>query len=1318
MKRLFLAITLCTYSLILWAVPAKRITMTVEQPDGTVLILTQKGDEFFHYLTTEDGRMVKSNGKGYYYADIEDGRIVPSQHLAHALALRSEKEQHVVDELPSIREFCELVMQREETAQRVRATRAAQKVAEVPTTGDVKIPVLLVQYTDVKFSSSDPLAAFEGHINGENYKDEGGYGSVREYFEDQSERKFTPTFDIIGPITLPYAMSHYGGNDQYGNDKDPRGMIEDACKRAGADFSQYDNDGDGYVDIVYVIYAGYGEASYPDKLEDTIWPHQWTLEKPLTMTYNGNREVKISKYACNNELDGYQGNTIDGIGTFCHEFSHCLGLPDFYPTGEDQSPFGMESWSLMHYGCYNNNGHTPCGYTGYELDFLGWRDLIVLDNPQDVKLTPLSEGGRAYKIVNDANPDEYYVVENHQKSKWDSFAPAEGMLVLHVDYAESAWLNNTVNNSSSHQRMTVIPADNRLTRDSQSGDTYPGTTNNTELTSSSKPAAKVFEGEYMNKDITNISINEHVVTFSFMKGQLPAPQNATITNTTNSSFSLTWDEVAEAEEYEVVLEYLEENPYLLEEDFNKVKKGNQDIGTTLDSYTNSRGWMGQLIYGLDGAIRVGNSSSVGILMSPNFTCDSSSVTIVLGFKKCEESDAGSKVLIGIGDQEWGNSLIGGFLTVTNENWETCVAVIDSIGKHPFFYLDTRGDATKGLGTCADIDYIYLLPGNRSEELTNGAENSSAARTIAKGIEVELKNQIQHTPLVRLSCDDRHEPTSALQRATAGSGNEQYKSSNGKKYYRQVIHTARTADCCYHFEQLDSGFYACAVRSVCGEIYSRYTPMQEIALSGDDLPLLEFTPYLYIDKDSLYMEVKDSVTLYYTTDGSVPTKYGNRYDAPLYLGAKTRVRVIAHQKGYKSSAPTEKLNWFKQEDATYRIISEITPEVSLSEAVNGNTQADYVGCWMLNNSIEHNDVNYAIVGIDSAAFSNATALRSIEIASSSLRYIGNNLFHGCTALNAVVWDTELPIHDTMFDEGSYHNLLIYTADDVELAHPLINEGRMTQVSNGTSGKLTLEGSYPFYCPRAFTAESVSYRRSFAQTTGSGDAAGWETIVLPFDVQSFSHVSKGEVAPFGVKAKHNFWLAELTDKGFSATTMLRANVPYIIAMPNNTEYGSNSLSGAITFSATHATIQPTDELTQSAGKNITLIPTYESVAPSADIYVLNVGNKFDVYKPGSVFVPNKYTASPFSAYVVPSEAHKAAPLFRIQKEEHIADVAYTFSVKSQNGVVYITLPEAKVITVYDITGRKVCNVACEMGVNEITGLSEGIYLIENLKIFVKH
>jgi hypothetical protein len=311
---------------------------------------------------------------------------------------------------------------------------------------------------------------------------------------------------------------------------------------------------------------------------------------------------------------------------------------------------------------------------------------------------------------------------------------------------------------------------------------------------------------------------------------------------------------------------------------------------------------------------------------------------------------------------------------------------------------------------------------------------------------------------------------------------------------------------------------------------------------------------------------------------------------------------------------------------------------------------------------------------------------------------------------------------MFDDNSYNNLLLYAEEGTDFAHPLIETGAIAFIEGNKTKKLLIQGDKPFYCPRTFEAETVSYQRSFTQATGYGDAAGWETIVLPFDVQSFSHHIKGEIAPFGVDAKHHFWLSELTEKGFCAATALRANIPYIIAMPNNTEYGDNTISGDITFSAAQSTIYPTIELRETEGADFMFVPTYETLEPNEEIYALNVKNKFEAnkvtYKAGSVFVPNKYTVSPFSAYVVPMAGQKAMPFYRIQKEADVEESFDVFSVESQGGMVYVSLPEAKTVAVYDMTGRQVCRVACEAGTTEIAHLADGIYLIENVKVYVKH
>ena len=1303
MKRLLLAMMLCMGVLMMWAVPAKRITMKVQQPDGTMLTLTQRGDEYFHYLMTEDGVMVKQNGEGYYYVNVVAGSVVPTERLAHSLAERSSDEVRFVEALPDRQQLCDVAMQHELRAQRARAARAPQKVAEVPATGNVSVPVLLVQFSDVKMASNDPKAAFEGHINGDDYKDEGGYGSVKEYFEDQSEGLFMPQFDIIGPITLDKAMKYYGENDANGNDKNARQMISDACRKAdnqlSIDFSKYDNDGDGYVDIVYIIYAGYGEASNTAKLENTVWPHQWQLDQPMVVD-----GVKISKYACNNELDGYQGNVIDGIGTFCHEFSHCLGLPDFYSTGTEDT-FGMASWSLMHYGCYNNNGHTPCGYTGYEKEFLGWKEMKVIDSPQDVSLTALSEGGEAYKIVNDLNSNEYYVVENHRRTKWDQYVPAEGLLVLHVDYLESAWQNNMVNNHKSHLRMTVIPADNKLTTNTQDGDTYPGTSKNTALTSESKPAATVYQGEYMGKDITDIAFENGVVTFSFMKGALEVPVLQEVTDVTASGFTMEWGRVPGIKEYEVRLDILEESPYMLEEDFNKFTKGNSDLGTILDSYTIQPGWQGANVFGLDGAVRLGSSSQRGALVSPYIYTDSTSFTVLYTIRKSASSDKNAGMVLCVTDDEWldedgYNQLYGYGLTVDNDEWITYFIVMDTIGHSSYLYIDTR-DLGSGNSVRVDINDLYLLEGDLTEELTGGKAPAKMSKASRQAAPMRVAEEVDVNAIIARSAT----------RSTRAGG-------EGKRYSTTTICTALTSEFSHRFEDLDGGLYRCSVRSVRDSVYSRFSNPIDVEIVDSMLPQTAAAFEIYFDNDSVYMVTDSSnVSLYYTTDGTIPTSYGNCYEGPFALSDKATVYAMARESGHRRSDVVGKRNWFKADGATYRITSEPASQVFLSEALGGNAEKDYAGHYVVPEEIEYDSLSYAVVGIEGAAFSNAVSMRSIEIASSQLDTIGSNLFHGCTALRAIMWDVDQPITAEMFDNESYNNLLVYVPAGTELTHPLVDAGRMVVITDGESGAVKLNDRYSFYCPRAFTAESVSYSRSFTQTTGLGSSAGWETIALPFDVQQVSHPTKGVLAPFGTAADANFWLAESSDNGFVQASAIQANRPYIIAMPNNKEYGEYSLSGQITFMAENCTVHETEEAVSVEGDGYVLTPTYDPIVANDSVYALNVNSKYGTYVAGSVFVSNKYDLAPFTAYLIPAKGKQAAPYFRIQAAPDVEDEAPLLGVSVKDGVVYVTLAEAREVVVYDVTGRKVCAVQCVEGVNAIASLDAGIYVIEKTKISVE-
>jgi M6 family metalloprotease-like protein len=1303
MKRLLLAVMLCVGMLSVWAVPAKRLSLTVKQPDGTQLTIVQHGDEHFHYFTTEDGVLLKKSAQGFFYAQSTvENRLVATENLAHNAAERSVEEQAFVMSLPQLSEVIS-----DSRARSMNRRSTVQQKTATPVTGDVKVPVILVQYKDKKFAPSDPVAEYVELLNSEEpFTGRRGYASARKYFMDQSEGKFIPTFDVLGPVTLSKNMEYYGGNDKDGNDLHPTEMIEEACRlvNSSADFKEYDNNGDGYVDFVYVIYAGYGEASNTNELENTIWPHAWALPTPLSAD-----GVKVQRYACSNELNGYQGSTLAGIGTLCHEFSHCLGLPDFYDI-DYSGGFGLSSWSIMNSGNYNDDGYTPCGYTGYEKDYIGWKSLVVLEEPQEVKLYPVSEGGNSYKIVNDANENEYYVVENHKKSNWDKGIPAEGMLVFHVDYLRSAWENNAPNDDPHHQRMTIIPADNKLNDATLRGDTYPGSTGNTALTTTSTPAAKVYKGEFMYKDITNIAMNGNVVTFSFMKGALPVPQMQELADITESGFTASWKEAAGINEYEIYLEKLEKSPYMLEEDFRKMKAGSADIASSLDSYTVQEGWTGANVFGLDGAIRLGTTSQLGGVMSPTFKCDSLCYTVFVTMRKSSAADKDAGVLIAVGDDAW-EYLLGGIGTIDNEDWTTYRLLVDTIGANTYLYIDTRDNPNtpKTEGLRVDVDDIYILPGDWTGTDEDTTSTSAAAPRRAK----------RNIEASRIARPMNHIATKVAQMQKSQSVTETYIDFiDEQRYYVTPVHTARTTELSYRFEGLDGGHYRTAVRSMQGETYSRYSPFREVEIVDGMLPQAAM-PAIYVHNDSVFIEVADSAAvLYYTLDGSIPTAYSARYTTPFFLDRKALINAIARKEGHRSSDVQEFDNWFEQEGATYRIESTIAPKAHLSDAMGGNDEKSYAGHFVVPGEVIYDSVTYVVSGIDPYAFRNAVSLRSVTVGGEALHSVGDGLFLGCKNLSAVVWDVDLPLAASAFDASGYNNLLVYLPETMDFEHPLIEKQNMTLVKGDACATLVLNAQFPFYAPRTFNAGQVSFTRFFSQQTALGSSAGWETIALPFDVQHIEHSSKGVIAPFGVEADKHFWLAEPDGDGFSLAEGIRANTAYIIAMPNHKDYGDNALSGQVTFSADNAVVYATDALCAAEGCEYRLMPTYDKLEADEDIYALNIGVKHDGLAPGSVFAPGKYAVNPFSAYLAPAENGQKAPMYRIQINKEIEDAPMEFSVMAKGGVVIVTLPEARDIEVYDIAGRSVCTIEGKAGANEITHLQTGFYLIEKTKVYVKH
>lgn len=521
------------------AVPAKRgLYTTVTLTDGTEVKVELRGDEFCHFWQAEDGRK--------FVKDLSTG-LFKTADIATLTAKADVKRR------PALAN---------------RAKRAARKVEAGNTSlyqGKKKGLIILVDFTDKTFAEGHDSVLYNRIANEEGFThDDGFIGSVKDYFKAQSYGQFELDFDIAGPVTMPNGYTYYGANDSSGNDDYTKiaELVITACKAidSNIDFSQYDWDGDGYVDQVFILFAGHGENSYSD--ENTIWPHEYNLEG-AGGTYNDSGlllvagdtpeldGVKVNTYACSCELGSSE--KIDGIGTICHEFSHCLGLPDMYDTSYS-GYYGMGSWSLMDAGNYNGDGFCPANYTSYERTFIGWITPVELYNDTTVTgMKALADGGEAYIIYNEGHKDEYYMLENRQLTGWDAQLPNSGMLILHVDYDKTYWDYNYVN-STSTQHCTIFAADNVLSKTSTvATDPYPyksassGKILNNELTNVSSPAAKLNNANtdgsyYMNKSVTDIALSEDgTMSFNF-SNEINVPAEYTIP--TNKIFYESFDKCA------------------------------------------------------------------------------------------------------------------------------------------------------------------------------------------------------------------------------------------------------------------------------------------------------------------------------------------------------------------------------------------------------------------------------------------------------------------------------------------------------------------------------------------------------------------------------------------------------------------------------------------------------------------------------------------------------------------------------------------------------------------------------------------------------
>lgn len=533
MKRMFFGLLLCLLcKAAAFSAPVFPSPVTAKQPDGSTLTIVGHGDEFCHFITTDDGYTVVKGTDGFYhYADLSNGLLEPTPVRASNIIDRRIDEQ---DFLKSRHKY--LAPDMVSTAKRMRQLReghspqAFMKQMNSKADKPFRGLLLLVNFSDRKFSWGDESAhdfyndmmnkeAWTGY-NDKFYGPQTCTGSVRDYFSDNSNAKYVPQFDVVGPIEIGWSQYDVNGVERAFE------LVETVLAAADSkvDFSQYDSDGDGDVDMFYIIYAGY-TSSYVGNDERLIWPHAATLvdesgEDP-DIIYDG---VRMARFACSTEIYGWEeegDRMLDGIGVICHEFSHVLGFQDHYDTsgGIQEHP---NTWDLMSSGCYNGEyNRTPCAYNSYEkhsAGFISVNDIGELDSVQiQMASTETSEDAC---IIHSMQPKVHFYMENRQPDKWDSALPGHGMLVWRVDsvypiYWEANALNATMRTCFRLVRACGTQGNILIGVEDTDFDPFPGTRHVRQLNNDPTAANLLSYDQYASPVVLNgIAENDGVISFT------------------------------------------------------------------------------------------------------------------------------------------------------------------------------------------------------------------------------------------------------------------------------------------------------------------------------------------------------------------------------------------------------------------------------------------------------------------------------------------------------------------------------------------------------------------------------------------------------------------------------------------------------------------------------------------------------------------------------------------------------------------------------------------------------------------------------------
>ena len=551
MRKLMVLVTLlllCSRLLVeqSLAVTAYPYPVQITQRDGTKLTVILQGDEKVKWAKTLDDYALVFNGQGVYeYAKLDaSGDMVPSGVKARDIMERTPAELSLLTKTQK-----NLIYSPSQVSimkQVWSNLKSGGPELAFPTTGSRKLICILMGFTDKAFTKTK--LEFQNLFNQVGYVVDGATGSVKDFFTEASYNQFNLTVDVAGPFTASKTHAYYGTNvgGTEGNDEYPQQLVTEAVTLADptVNFADYDNDGNGWVDGVYVIFAGYGEEAGGDP--NCIWSHAWGIP---TVVLDGK---SISSYSCSPELRNASGSGLTRIGVICHEFGHVLGAPDFYDTNYTTggSYAGTGYWDLQASGSWNGSlgdGATPAQPNPYTKAYVyGWISVTTLTAQTTVTLANAAQNSTSFYRINTATSGEYYLLENRQKVGFDSWIPGHGLLIYHVS-KDLTGMNTTFPQKMYPVCATagVEPGSTPASYGAINGDgcPFPGTGLKTAFTDATLPSQKSWAGELTNKPVTSITENNTAKTITFcFRGCVTSsdPGIFTSSSSSESQIDLLW----------------------------------------------------------------------------------------------------------------------------------------------------------------------------------------------------------------------------------------------------------------------------------------------------------------------------------------------------------------------------------------------------------------------------------------------------------------------------------------------------------------------------------------------------------------------------------------------------------------------------------------------------------------------------------------------------------------------------------------------------------------------------------------------------------